>query len=131
MKVIVCGDRHWGEEREGMGSDSLLAATLERVSIYDRLRDLPRSVEVIHGCAPGADTIAGIQAHVLHLRVTRVPADWKRYGRSAGVRRNQEMLALDPDLVIAFHRDLLSSKGTRHMVTIARKAGVPVEVIGG
>lgn len=40
------------------------------------------------------------------------------------------MLKLGADLVLAFHDDLESSSGTKDMLTIARKAGVPVEVIG-
>jgi hypothetical protein len=34
-----------------------------------------------------------------------------------------------PDLVLAFHDDLERSKGTKHMVGIARKAKVPVRVV--
>jgi hypothetical protein len=41
------------------------------------------------------------------------------------------MLAAKPDLVLAFHADLAHSKGTKHMVGIARKAGIPVEIITG
>jgi len=79
---------------------------------------------VIHGGARGADTLAGEWA----MKRQRVPvivyhADWNAHGRSAGPIRNAKMLAEGkPDLVIAFP----GGKGTAHMVSIARKAGVPV-----
>ena len=54
------------------------------------------------------------------------PADWERYGLSAGYRRNRQMLEEGkPDLVVAFP----GGKGTNMMVDIARKAGVPVRII--
>ncbi len=36
-----------------------------------------------------------------------------------------------PDLVLAFHPCLEQARGTRHMVEIARKAGVEVRVVTG
>jgi hypothetical protein len=38
------------------------------------------------------------------------------------------MLNQGPDLVLAFHPNINLSKGTRHMVKIARLKGVKVEV---
>jgi hypothetical protein len=34
-----------------------------------------------------------------------------------------------PDLVIAFHKNLAASKGTADMVKYARKKGVPVRLV--
>ena len=39
------------------------------------------------------------------------------------------MLMLDPHLVVAFHRDISKSKGTKDMVKQAEKAGIKVQVI--
>lgn len=116
MRVLVCGDRNWDDVE----------------LIYDRLEELPPRSIVIHGAARGADILAGGVAFRLQFGVESYPADWERYGRSAGPIRNAQMLREgQPDLVIAFHADLEHSKGTKHMVGIARKAGVPVEVITG
>jgi hypothetical protein len=41
---------------------------------------------------------------------------------------NERVLAGSADLVRAFHPDLASSRGTRHLVDLARTAGVPVRV---
>lgn len=84
---------------------------------------------LIEGCAPGADTCAhdwglenlGPDYH------HHFPADWARYGRGAGPRRNQAMLDIgQPDLVVAFHNNLEASKGTKDMLTRAMGAGIPI-----
>ena len=112
MKVLVCGSRLW--------TDPWL--------ILAELRKLPSDVTIIHGGARGADRLGGTMAEGIGLKVIEVPAEWGRYGRSAGPIRNQKMLDMKPDLVLAFHEDRGLGKGTAHMVRIARKAGVEVRV---
>jgi len=116
MKVLVCGDRHW----------------TDRESIQRELESIDGISVVVHGAAKGADSIAADIAHEMELGVDSYPAQWGRYGRGAGPIRNQQMLDEGrPDLVLAFHRNLSSSKGTKDMVTRAKKAGIKVRVIGG
>jgi hypothetical protein len=51
------------------------------------------------------------------------PADWAANGKAAGPIRNAVMLRDgNPDLVMAFP----GGRGTAHMVSLARKAGVEV-----
>ncbi len=115
MRVLVCGDRNWTEE----------------VPIYLRLKKLPQGTVIIHGCARGADTIAGKVARTLGFTVEEYPADWDKYGKAAGHIRNTQMLKEGkPDLVLAFHRDFANSKGTKNMVNQSTAAGKPCEVIG-
>jgi len=84
---------------------------------------------LIHGAAPGADRMAGEIGGLIGYWVLDFPADWRQHGKAAGPIRNRQMLREgQPDLVIAFHDDLSASKGTRDMVRIARKAGIPVLV---
>lgn len=116
MRVLVCGDREWGD--------------LE--VLLKRLEALPEGTVVIHGACRGADRMGGAVAKTLDFEVEEYPADWSRYGRGAGVVRNQQMLVEGkPDLVLAFHADIERSKGTADMVRRARKAGLPVEVVSG
>ena len=62
-----------------------------------------------------------------------MPADWDQFPRSAGPIRNREMLVeakrLGVNLVVAFHNDIVHSKGTADMVTISRKAGIPIMIV--
>jgi hypothetical protein len=51
------------------------------------------------------------------------PANWKQYGKSAGYRRNTQMLEEGkPDIVIAFP----GGRGTEMMCEIAETAGITV-----
>lgn len=113
MKVLVCGSRTWSDD-----------AVIRRA-----LSDLPRGSVVIHGGARGADLIAGTVARSLGLSVWEFPADWKNLGRSAGYRRNIEMLDERPDLVIAFWEN--GSKGTEHTVREALRRGYAVDLYFG
>lgn len=54
------------------------------------LQTLPIT-EVVSGGAKGADTGGEEFAQWVGLPVRKFPADWNRYGRSAGMRRNLEM----------------------------------------
>jgi hypothetical protein len=112
MKVLICGSRHWDK----------------RGTIHNALFGFPKDTIIIHGAAPGADTHADHVAKQLGLTVIPFPADWS-LGRKAGPIRNQQMLKENPDLIIAFHSNIHSSKGTLHMMTIARNKGVPVILI--
>lgn len=83
---------------------------------------VPSDITIIHGCANGADTLAGKYAEQKGLTLVAKPANWKKHGKAAGFIRNTEMLKEGPDLVIAFP----GGKGTRMMIDIATKAGVDV-----
>jgi hypothetical protein len=77
---------------------------------------------LVHGAASGADAMAGRWAGANGVSVTTFPADWNRYGRSAGPRRNQAMVDSEPDLVVAFP----GGRGTADMVRRAEAAGIRV-----
>jgi hypothetical protein len=47
---------------------------------------------LIHGCARGVDSWAEEAARSAGVPVSRRPADWDRYGKSAGMLRNSAML---------------------------------------
>jgi len=97
--------------------------------IRAELEKLGAEVTVIHGAARGADTIAGDVAIELGLEVIACPAEWHRYGKAAGPIRNRQMLEEHlPKLILAFVRDWSRSPGTRHMIELARKAGIETRV---
>lgn len=114
MKVLCCGDRNWKNDR----------------AIWRELCALPAGTTIIHGNCAGADVICAKLAHKLGFKVIMVWADWEREGKAAGPIRNQRMLDIHhPDLVLAFHRFIAKSKGTKDMVDRAYKAGVPVKIV--
>lgn len=112
MKLLICGDRNWkykwAIERH---IDSLLAAGHELI--------------IIEGEAKGADQIAANIAIEKGIQLFPFPANWEKYGKAAGVIRNQQMLEENPDQVIGFHNDIMKSKGTKDMLLRAYKAKIP------
>lgn len=111
QRVLVCGGRDFKDWQ-------LL------YSVLDALR--PKPIRIIHGCARGADSLAGAWARVRGVSVHEFPAQWKERGPVAGPMRNQEMLERgEPDLVIAFP----GGRGTADMVRRAEGAGVPVTLV--
>jgi nucleoside-diphosphate-sugar epimerase len=117
VKVLITGSRDWIDKDTIRGALRLV----EHRWFGERLT-------VIHGGAPGADTLAGEVADEMGANVYRFPAEWRRYGRAAGAIRNAEMLdTMKPDLVLAF--PLPSSRGTWHCVKAAWARGVPVKLI--
>ena len=91
------------------------------------LIDIKKDNEIIilSGCASGADAIGERYAKENGFEVEKFPADWKKYGRSAGPRRNKQM-AERSDLVICFWDE--TSKGTRSMIDYAIKYNKPVKI---
>lgn len=83
---------------------------------------------VISGHARGADSLGEQLAKDMEFKCEVYPADWNTYGKAAGPIRNRRMLIEGkPELVIAFKGP--NSRGTQNMITQARKANIPVEVI--
>jgi putative aminopeptidase FrvX len=115
MRVIVCGSRNWKNEE----------------AIRRQLERLPKNTTIVEGGCKGADLIAARVAKRLGLAVEEHPARWGQHGRSAGPIRNREMLETGVNLVLAFHEDIFHSRGTQHMVTIAREADIATYIYDG
>lgn len=79
-------------------------------------------VELMHGCASGADRLADDWARKRGTPVYRFPADWAEHGKAAGPMRNQQMVDAKPDEVVAFP----GGAGTADMVRRAKAAGIRV-----
>lgn len=110
-RVLVTGSREWDDWQTITGA------------LIEAAAGKPRPVTVVHGCARGADSLAAQAARKLGWEVEDHPADWS-IGKSAGFRRNAEMVALGADVCLAFVRD--GSRGATHCAETARKAGIPV-----
>lgn len=113
MRVLISGDRRW--------KDAVL--------IYDILKMLPEGTLIIEGGARGADHLAAYAARVLGLGVRTVPANWNSFGRPAGMIRNRQMLALKPDLLIAFHDRITQSQGTADCLREAERRGISTVLV--
>jgi hypothetical protein len=110
MRVLVCGGRDYQD--------------INRVSHVLTVYMEEKGIDcIIQGGATGADTLAKDFAHRHAIDCQEYKADWETYGKSAGYRRNREMLELGkPDLIIAFP----GGKGTANMVKLGRDAGIRI-----
>jgi YspA, cpYpsA-related SLOG family len=113
MKIVVCGGRTYGNR--------------ERVfAVLDGIHAETPVTVLMHGNARGADNLADDWAAGKCETKTFHPL-WEVHGKSAGPKRNQEMVDERPDLVVAFP----GSRGTADMVRRAKAAGIPVRIIDG
>lgn len=110
--VLVCGTRTWPDA-------DAVCQVMSNLFI-----DVPIA-KVITGGARGADAAAAYWAiqQGVELHVER--ADWAR-GRQAGPERNNRMLDMEPNMVVAFWMG--KSPGTRHTVRGAMDRGIPTIV---
>ena len=114
MNIIVCGSRTFTNYCK-------LCAALD---VF--LQQFPNEqICIVSGCARGADALAIQYAEERNLHLLRFPANWKRYGRSAGMVRNGQMLNV-ADACFAFHDG--ESRGTAQMLRISRKKNIRTEV---
>lgn len=125
FRVLVTGSRTWRDH------EPIHAA-------LDALHADHPGMTLVHGaCAQGADGIADRWAILRGVTVERHPAQWRRYGRSAGPRRNAHMVALGADIALAFiapcRKDGCDRPGPHgsHDATncadLAEQAGIPVQ----
>lgn len=113
MRVIVAGGRDFNDY-------DFLSNTLDK--LFSNLHD---DVIILCGKARGADALGEKYANDHGYQVDYYPADWDRYGKSAGYLRNLEM-ARNADCLVAFWDG--ESKGTKHMIEVAYKFGLEIRV---
>lgn len=120
LRILVTGNRHWDDV------ETIAAAISHALHAY-----APTGPAVlVHGGAPGADTIAdevwdNLIQHGMDLLPVEVhPADWRSHGRKAGPIRNAEMVRRGAVVCLAF--PVGNSPGTRGCMAMARAAGIPV-----
>lgn len=139
MRILVCGGRDYGNLLGIKRTDPIwekreqeywhIQDTLNELSVkYSKEYNpddnwLPFDIVIIEGGALGADRAAFDWAVCSFAQSEQYEANWDKYGKSAGPRRNKQMLDEGkPDLVVAFP----GGRGTAHMVQLAKEHGVPV-----
>lgn len=112
MRVLITGSRTWTDHR-------LIHNALDEIRTAH-----PDMLLVSGGCSSGVDAIAERWASLRGVPVERHPAEWQRYGRGAGFKRNSEMVALGAGVCLAFIAG--ASRGATHCANQAEKAGIVV-----
>jgi YspA, cpYpsA-related SLOG family len=111
MKLIIAGSRMFTDYQ-------LRCQTLAP--------ERPRITQVLTGGARGADQLGYRWAwkHAIRHRLFR--AEWERFGKSAGVRRNHQM-AQAGDMLVCFWEGV--SKGSAHMISCMQQLGKPCVIV--
>ena len=112
MKLIIAGSRN-------VDSLTLVRLCFKQFKYRDKIEC------VISGCARGVDRLGEAIAKENGLKVISKPANWDLHGKSAGYKRNNEMAEIADCLLAIWDRE---SKGTKHMIDIALKKGIYIEV---
>ncbi len=113
IKVIIAGGRNFDD-------------FLKLCQVCDEFLKDQINIEIVSGAYKGADLLGEKYAAERNHPIKQFPADWRRYGKSAGLKRNFGMAAY-ADALIAFWDG--KSTGTKHMIDRATQAGLKVEVI--
>ena len=79
--------------------------------------------QIITGGCYGPDRMGELYARTHGIPCQRYPADWDRFGKAAGPRRNIAM-AEDADALIVLWDGI--SRGSRHMIKTARRYGLSI-----
>ena len=123
LRVIIAGSRDFCDY------ELLKKSAIEIITKKTMLPDLTR---IVSGGARGADTLGERFANEMGLEISRFIPDWDGLGKRAGYVRNAEMakFAVEDDndgMLIAFWDG--QSRGTKHMIDLAKRYGLEVHVV--
>lgn len=124
LRIIIAGSRDFNDYK-------LLKTSIRDILKNTSLENINK-IKIISGTARGADQLGEQFAKQFKLEVVRFAADWDRYGKRAGYIRNEEMAkyAIKDDnygMLVAFWDG--ESKGTKHMINLAKKHGLEIHVV--
>lgn len=111
FKVIICGSRDF---------DNYELLKTKCDNILKNKKESGEDIIIVSGCARGADSLGEEYAKENGYEVLKFPANWNKYGKKAGYLRNEQM-AEEANACIAFLRSDKECKGTKNMISLARK----------
>lgn len=116
FKVIIAGSRSFSNYR-------LLH---EQCNKYLREKRKTHNIIIVSGHARGTDLLGEKYAHDEGFALEIYPADWNKFGKRAGFRRNEQMAEV-ADALIAFWDG--KSHGTKHMIDIMAEKKLQVKIV--
>lgn len=106
MKVVIAGTRYKDKDNKIPFDDyGLLVEAVGRSGF--------NITEVVSGCAIGADRLGERWAINNNVPIKEMPADWNRYGNSAGPMRNRQMAEYADAAIVVWDG---KSPGSRNMI---------------
>lgn len=113
--VIIAGTRTFSDY-------DLLEKTMDKLLSQKKFS----MIKVRCGLCRGADRLGEKYARKRQYEVEYFQADWKRYGKKAGPRRNEQM-AIGADALVVFWDG--KSKGTYSMIQYAKQYNLQIRII--
>ena len=105
MKLIIAGSRTFTDYKK-------------LCEVCNQILQDQNNIEIVSGAYyRGADKLGEKYAIEKGFKLTKFPADWNKFGRAAGPKRNEQM-ANYADALIAFWDG--KSKGTNNMSDLAK-----------
>lgn len=114
IKVIIAGGRDFRDI-------GFMRKTLEHL-----FSNIGKPDEVVCGMAKGADLLGFQWASENNITVKRFPANWTRHGKAAGYIRNDQMADYATHCVCFWDG---YSRGTQHMIDIAKKKNLKLKIV--
>lgn len=114
-RIVIAGSRHYNNYEEAKEYIDFCISNIKK----------EHQLVFVSGCCYGADALGERYANENGYKLELFPADWKKYGRSAGPKRNLEMAKI-ADYVICFWDG--KSKGTHSMIEYAKKLNKPLKI---
>ncbi|MCC2832102.1 DUF2493 domain-containing protein [[Clostridium] innocuum] len=116
VRIIVAGGRDFNDY------DLLSSVLTEYMASCEAV--------IVSGTAKGADRLGERFASDSGFEIRRFPADWDKHGKSAGIIRNREMADYAGEAIgVLFAFWDGKSRGTKHMISTAKKRGLEVHII--
>ena len=114
-RIVVAGCRNYNNYNEAKEYiDFCISEIKEKYTL----------IFVSGGCR-GADSIGERYAKENGYEIERYPAEWDKYGKAAGPKRNEQM-ARAADYIICFWDG--KSKGTASMINYAKRYNKPIKI---
>ncbi len=114
-RVVIAGCRDYNNYEE--------AKRFIDYCISDIRKDY--TVIIVSGGAQGADALGERYARENNFKIERYIAEWDKYGKSAGPKRNKKMAEIS-DFVICFWDE--KSRGTKSMIEYSKKCDKPIKI---
>lgn len=117
MIIMIVGSRTINSDLEYDAFCNVIGASFPNSSKYT----------LLSGGAMGVDTFAERYANHNNIPIEVMKAQWDVYGKSAGFKRNAQMVE-KADSALIFWDGV--SKGTKHTIDLCKKRGIKFQVYG-
>jgi hypothetical protein len=114
MRLIIAGGRYFND----------YDLMKNRLDFF--LKNVTEPIEIVSGKAQGADTLGERYGRENGHSIKEFYAQWGQFGKRAGYLRNKDMAEYATHCVCFWDGE---SKGTKHMIDLAKDCGLPTRII--